>query len=100
MALTGFGPVVNYPLPPPRPWGTLLDTLPTVAQAFIYTKLIREMESMAEADWDATLRHRMVQVVNDAVGEAIHAYIARCEKCDLPIQLTCDECLKGTNGTT
>ena len=64
--------------------------------SIIYRTLIDDIEGIAGGSFSATEKHRMVQVVSDAMGEAVCAYVARCEKCDRGIQLICTECEEET----
>ena len=64
--------------------------------SIIYRTLIDNIEAIAGVSFSATEKHRMIQVVSDAMGEAVCAYVARCENCDRGIQLICTECEEET----
>ena len=64
--------------------------------SIIYRTLIDDIEEIAGVSFSATEKHRMIQVVSDAMGEAVCVWAAKCEKCDRGIQLICTECEEET----
>lgn len=60
--------------------------------SIIYRRLIDEIVAIGGIDFTPEQKHRMMQVVSDAVGEAVNAFTARCSRCDAPIELVCDAC--------